>query len=239
MTDDPRTAPEEEHPSYGTIQVGRVSGRTHLFDSEAEHQNFIHVTITRASVARALASDFIHPRQQLIEIWMSEAQWAHHVSSMNLGAGTPCTLHWFGGEYLPAPPVPKSAADTFSKDMRATLREYEQHLDELDALVTKMQESPSPKKSDLNKLAHELSVVRGRFTANTKFVAEQFGEHVEESMLKARQEIEAYFVNRVQQLGLAAQDAQMPVSLPDHTRLSQELAEGNPDAWNKTEEPHE
>jgi hypothetical protein len=143
---------DEEHPSYAAISVHRVSGRRHLFMSEAVHQHFVRLAISPAVVKRNLATDWMFGlNRPFIEIDMSEAQWTHFMSSANLGNGTPCTLARLNGEAVEEPPPPRAKTDQFSEDM-------------------------------------------------------------EDTMLKARQEIEAYFVQRGLEIGLSS-GAQQPLAL--------------------------
>jgi hypothetical protein len=86
---------EEEHESFGLLQISRVqSSGSRLFGSHLErHQHYIVLTISRAKVCHGLSSDRYHPTGQLIEIALSSAQFAEAITSLNSGVGAPCTIH--------------------------------------------------------------------------------------------------------------------------------------------------
>lgn len=44
----------DKHPSYGVVNIGRVSGLRTLFRSQLQHHNWIELTISEAEVIRDL-----------------------------------------------------------------------------------------------------------------------------------------------------------------------------------------
>lgn len=227
MSDTPAISIPEtpsQHPAQAVIVVGRVSGGSYLFGSEARHQHFIHLDIHRAEVERKLADDWVHPTEKLVEVYMTESQWAHFVSSMNLGGGTQCTLRYLVGEgSIPEMPQPKSKADQFEADLKATLADYESQMGHIRERINVMLVNGKAGKGDLNWLAHEMSILHGRLASNVGFVGQQFSENVEETLIKARQEIEAYFINRAIAVGLNPQTETPPLTLPAPLTLEEDI----------------
>jgi hypothetical protein len=200
---------DEEHPSYAAISVHRVSGRRHLFMSEAVHQHFVRLAISPAVVKRNLATDWMFGlNRPFIEIDMSEAQWTHFMSSANLGNGTPCTLARLNGEAVEEPPPPRAKTEKFSADVREHLSKVLDDIKEIEALVA----SSTMGKNTSKTLTHMLDVLRSHLLTSMPFIADQFSEDMEDTMLKARQEIEAYFVQRGLEIGLSS-GAQQPLAL--------------------------
>ena len=78
------------HPAYAQIRASRVSGSTNLYASDFNHSHFMTVTISKSEHHRHLSNDWYHEKGQLIEIAMSESQWAHFISSANVGSGSQC-----------------------------------------------------------------------------------------------------------------------------------------------------
>lgn len=75
-----------KHESFGNIQVTRPSGHAKLFQSPHRHQHFISIQIRHTELIRDLSRDWTFSSGlPLIEINMSEAQWAHFVSSAGIG----------------------------------------------------------------------------------------------------------------------------------------------------------
>src|SRR3546814_5396409 len=74
------------------------------------HQNFVSIRICRSSLNRDLSNDWHYGKDQMMEVNMSEAQWATFVSSMNVGSGTPCTLASVDGQPVPGLTLPTKTA---------------------------------------------------------------------------------------------------------------------------------
>lgn len=197
-----------DHPAFGQIRASRVTTTgAGLYGSDFPHRSFLSITVTRSQLQRGLSHDRYSAREQLIEVHLSEAQWATFISSLNLGEGVPCTLDWLPGEPLPgiAPLVDKVAQ--FKAEASEDLTEAEARIDEALALVR----SGKLRKGELESL---LIQAKNHMTGGVDFVAKTFGEHVETTVENARVEIEAYVTGAVQRAGLQALGAAPPVVTP-------------------------
>ena len=95
--DSPAHNYRENHPAYAMIGASRVSqfgggGGARLFGSDFGHQHYVTISIRRASLGRSHQSEHAYGEEELIEVALSEAQWATFVSSMNVGHGVQATL---------------------------------------------------------------------------------------------------------------------------------------------------
>lgn len=97
------------HPAYGQIGASRATGNTTLYGSDFVHHQYVTIQISRSQLHRDLSHDWEFAREQLIEVKLSEAQWATFVSSMNSGSGVPCTLDHVGRERMPDIPLRREA----------------------------------------------------------------------------------------------------------------------------------
>jgi len=183
----------ESHPAFAKISAARVqgSGRV-LFDSDVLHQHTVVIRIDTAERKRELHRDWIHERKRVVELELSEAQWASFVSSMNSG-GTPATLRWTrqDGEVPQLPFQPslqasmdevRDAASRIFANVQAALAAYEEH-----------------------KTAANLRALHAAITnadGNVAFAASSLKEHVENVTAKARADIEAFVTAKATQLGL-------------------------------------
>jgi hypothetical protein len=199
------------HPSFTQIRASRVSGGAYLYGSDFEHQHYVTVSIKTSELHRGLSRDWHMDRKELIEVAMSESQWATFVSSMNVGGGVPCTMQRLGGEGIPALPKPENLASKFKEEMQATMGEIQSDIEKLIAGVDGY--GLSKKKSD--ELKKQLGILHGRMTGNTTFVASQFEEHVENVIECAKIEVNAYVVNSVTRAGLDKLGT--PISLIENT----------------------
>lgn len=92
------------HPAFAQIAASRVNGSTVLYGSDFVHYAAIRIRIHTSTQYRSLAHDRYHERENLVEVELSEAQWAHFISSLNMGSGSPCTLTSLGGKMVPGLP---------------------------------------------------------------------------------------------------------------------------------------
>ena len=82
-----------EHPSYGVISFSRTyGGEKNLFGSSIKHQNTIRMKVSHAKLERRLNEDHVYEKDKIIEVEMSEAQFAQAITSLNSAAGVPVTL---------------------------------------------------------------------------------------------------------------------------------------------------
>lgn len=203
------------HPAFGQISCARVSGKTALYGSDFIHRNFMAIRVATSSMDRTLSRDWHSERQQIIEVWLSEAQWATLVSSPNTGGGVPCTLKWTRetGE-VPGLPPPKSRADQFTQEMKDTVGDA---LGRLDKAIRKL-DSLGITKQKADQLREELQMARQEIRSNLPFVAQSFGEHVEDTIEAAKTEIHGFMQATIQRAGIAAlSGSPLPLEIEDKT----------------------
>lgn len=186
-----------EHPAFGQISVSRVSGGANLHGSDFRHQNYVTISISTARLRRSLSIH--HSDKELIEVALSEAQWATFVSSMNT-SGMPCTLMRMQGQLVPQLKQPMSNKEQFSTDVSESLDSAMAALQEATSLL---QESGlSSKKRE--EIAAKLAKAQQEISCNIDFVGTQFGKHMEKTVERAKIEIDAYAEMTVQRAGLRA-----------------------------------
>lgn len=193
----------ENHPAYTCIRANRVSGAANLYGSDFNHHHYISVTISRSEKHRHLANDWYHDKDELITVNMSESQWAHFISSLNVGSGSPCTMSRLQGQpnygIIPEIPKPKSLTDQFSKEIKKSLEDDIDALRKMAASLTG--EKPMGKKEQAE-LAKKISHMAGSIAESVGFVADQFDEHVEKTVDNAKSEINAYALRQVVETGI-------------------------------------
>ena len=175
----------DTHPAFGVIQANRVSSSPPgqvLFDSDIRHQHFVKLTISDADRERDLHRDWIYERKTLIEVWMSEAQWAQMVSSMNAGT-TSVTIRRREADWdIPGLPFDSRLEISHTETRNAAHRMME----EVKAAMAAYKE----KKSAEN--LRRLETAIRNTEANVEFAAKSLTEHSETVVAKARADIEAF-----------------------------------------------
>lgn len=188
------------HPAFGQIRASRVSGRSSLYGSDFIHNQYITVSICRSQFDRDLSRDWVHAQDELIEVKMSEAQWATFVSSLNVGGGVQCTLNHLDGESVPELPDPISRADQFGEEMKRTMKSATDTLRKCAEQVAGMGLPKGKTKTIIDSFNHAIM----QLDSNAPFVASQFEEHVEDVIESAKTEIHGHMVSLVQRAGLEA-----------------------------------
>ena len=179
----------ESHPAYAQIGASRVSGGAFLYGSDFRHQHYITITIHDSALHRSLSGDRAHGGKRLIEVALSEAQWATFVSSLNQGDGVQCTLEYTPeAGLIPAIAQPKDRKLQFSQEMAERFEIANKALRDVGTLV---EISPlSQKKKD--EIMRELTAARMNIGQNTDYVTDRFDEHMERTVEKAKSEVNAY-----------------------------------------------
>lgn len=187
------------HPAYAQISASHVTGGAYLYGSDFQHQNYVCVRISRSELNRRLSNDWPFAREELIEIAMSESQWASFVSSMNRGMGVQCTLQHINHEQIPQIPESRSTIKDFKAEGSEAARNAIKEITEVMADIEALKLSQKQKDELLRKLGR----VKDNTRSNLKFVLEQFGEHMEATVNKAKTEISAYANHLIVASGLA------------------------------------
>lgn len=202
MPKNPKDWTEERHPSWGKINVSRVSGQTNLFRSSLKHHHFISLSISKAKVVDSGgASDFLMNDEEVIEVFMSETQFARMITSIGMGSGAPCTINRMNNESVEdCPPQDRAEFVINARD-----EHLDGHEEKMRELLGKMQRMLSdkhrPTLKELGEIIHELSCYVGNFKTSHKFFREQFVEEVEGILDDAKSEIEAHILHSAGEVG--------------------------------------
>lgn len=187
------------HPAYAQISASHVSGSAYLYGSDFKHNNYVTIRIKRSELNRSLSNDWPFAREELIEVAVSESQWASFVSSMNRGEGVQCTLQRYQGKMVPQIPRIEGSLQKFRTEGAEAADEAVRAIQEMSQEIRDSKLSQKQKDHWLSRL----SFIEGRTTGNLRFVATQFGEHMENVVQKAKTEISAFAHNMIMRTGLS------------------------------------
>lgn len=185
------------HPSYATIITSRCSGsRESLFGSSIETNHYVTLKISPAELNRHLNNDWIHSKNiPIIEVIMTETQWAQVVSSVNNGDGCPCTINYMNGKKVEAPPKINKVAE-FNNEFMDSLQKLSKDMRESVADVVEILQT----KKNLNKLDRE-SIIKSmehlvaNIASSMPYVTKQFAETMEKIVLDAKSQVNAHILN--------------------------------------------
>ena len=196
---------KETHPAYGLVGFTRTfsSAKHPLFGSSIEHSNSVRLTIKRASVSRNLNSDHFFGEGNLIEVEMSQAQFAEAITSMNVDEGTPCTIRFIAGEGKIPNIESKNAGEKFSNEFNSHI---ENNCLSAKKLFSEMQELFETKKSigkgDRDELLKKFSHLIMEMDDNSKFISTQFDRQMNKTVSEAKAEVEAFVQNKLNLIAL-------------------------------------
>lgn len=205
---------KREHPAFGLIGAFRTTsggGGVSLYGSDFLHSNTIRIEIREAETHRGLSRDWNHGRRTVCEIELSEAQWATFVSSLNAGEGVPCTLRARDTDFMiPALPDPVDRIAQFRKESGDAGSEAVAAMKEA---IDKVERMGLPK-NKTKEIVDALKRTSSLLNSTLPFIAEQFGEHMETTVERAKIEVNAYATSLLQRAGVEAIAAKSPVALP-------------------------
>ena len=185
----------DKHPAYGTISLSRVScgpPGIALFNSPLYHQNIIKLAISHAEVQRDLSKDWVHSNEEIVSVYMSNAQFGRFISSTGQGSGVPCTINRLLRDSIPELDIGIGTKDTFEAEIKSSAKEatsgLRQALQKLDkALLGKVL-----RKTDIKEIANELITAAKHVDDSIPFILSQFERATDKVIQDAKTEIEAF-----------------------------------------------
>ena len=206
----------ETHPSFGMIGINRqtCTPGAKLFASPLLHPQIISLTIRKCEVDRNLSKYWFHGGEEIIEVLMSENQFAEFVCGMNVGDGVPCTIAHVNGEQMGKPPL-----DEERKKFEVELREHVESIsNDLAALLKKAKavlDMPGPVKSpDKKEMLELIRRAHQQANSNLPFILQQLRERMEKVVTSAKNDFEAFVAHHMRQTGAHAITQETPSSAP-------------------------
>ena len=198
-----RKGVKRSHPSYALLRFSKVSGQANLFESEINHQHYISMTISTADVNEEDSYRSYSPKEQLIEISMSEMQFSRAITSMNYASGVPVTLHRIEGNLLPEPPMKKSELELHRDRLD---RVKDQIRDVVDNPLSKLREWRENKKrptlKEMDQLIHDMECLRNNAGSNAEFAHTLLQEAMEDQVAASKTELDGYIRHAITSAGL-------------------------------------
>jgi hypothetical protein len=198
MTDDSKTI---EHPSFGYIRASRVSGHATLFDSAIRHHHYVEVTIGTATQELHRGETHVHGRDELLQVAMSEAQFATFITSMNVGWGAPCTLTRMDGKSVPPPPADINTRQTFENHVKekadgiaTSMTDALETLGEIETGKRKLN------KGEVIQAKQQVETALRELVSNMPYLLHTFAEQMETLTERAKADINAYAIMAGQRL---------------------------------------
>lgn len=161
--------------------------------------------IQRAS----LVDGYPHPRESIVEVAFSLAQWGAFVSSVG-GVGAPCTINRLGGERVDPVPFASRFEDSLS-EIKAAAGEAMGPVNDRLTAVQALFDSGAGKKA-MREALRSLSYAVQSAPANLEFAGTQLVEHAETVVASVKADISSMASNSgtTTALGLAEASEHLP-----------------------------
>lgn len=195
-----------KHPSYGTLAFNRrTGGATSLFGSSIEHRDTIAMTLYHADITRKLHNDSIYGYAKIAEVEMSYSQFAEAITSMGIGTGIPVTIRWTekDGKIPPCDFVSKrnQFANEFKEKRKKVMEESQQIINDVAELF---EQKKNLTKADRIMVLDKLWELSQDIGCNLDFIADQFDEQMDRTVMEAKGEVEAFCQNKIHAIASAA-----------------------------------
>jgi len=199
-----------KHESYALIGFSRQSSNINhsLFGSSIKHSNTISLKIKRAEKRRDLNRDWYHANEQLIEVEMSQTQFAEAITSMNIGDGQPCTLRYIGINKMEDPPDESKRLE-FEKEFDKKAKLVGENAQTL-AADLRMHLINKGTRKELKEISVRLNNIVMQLQQNMPFIQSSFNEAMDKTVTEAKGEVEAFVQNRITSLGIEGLKNQLP-----------------------------
>lgn len=154
--------------------------------------------LKEGTVARDLNEDWYFGGPGIVEVEMSQSQFAELITSMNMGSGVPCTIKFIKGKgRIPEP-------DFINKREQIT-NEFKERMDDKKASVNKIYEEiktlfdtkKSIGKGDRAAILRKIHSITNGLSSEANFMFCQFQEQMDKTITQAKGEIEAFAQNRI------------------------------------------
>ena len=195
------------HPSYGLISFNRTysSGANALFGSSIKHHNPIRMVISHAEMDRGLNKDWYHSRGRIVEIEMSQSQFADAITSFNQGDGVPCTILFTERDGR----IPEckfiNKTEQFRNEFREQLTDTESGLADCIKEVKDIFDSKKNlTKEDRKNILNALEKAKMNVSCNADFVYNSFAEQMDKTVKESKGEIESFMQNKIQNFAAMA-----------------------------------
>lgn len=202
------TSEAPRHPAAALISINRMHGTpTPLFRSPVKVGDVICLSISRAHESHnGIHSGGVYDEGlPIVEVWMSEVQFAEAITRLNHGVGVPCTLRRIEREVIE---LPKEVHQTEAGRIRAAFkRQVKEQMASIEARrerIMELLERGGVGKARAKEVKSELNDLIRMFVDSAPFVMERFEEEVHAVVAEAKTEVAAYTEARIREIGLGA-----------------------------------
>lgn len=194
---------ETSHPAYGCVVLTRQhsGGGQAMFGTSLLSETVISLKVCEATGKRRHHGDHHSPGKPIVEVRMTEAQFATFVSSMSVGEGTPCTIARMGYDFVPTIP-PHDPLENSKREAREAGAAILSNLKSLRGKIAAgIQGLSKTRQADL---LTEIDGAIKEASDGMPFILDQYAAHMGELTEEAKIAANGYVQNMVRSLGMEA-----------------------------------
>ena len=176
-----------------------------LFGSSIEHSNVIIMELKHADIERGLNRDWVYGKSPIVEIEMSYSQFAEAITSFGQGNGIPCTIRYTEKDGKIPPCDFVSKREQFTGEFK---EQTDKAMEKSKELINEVAELFSSKKTltkaDKENILKKLNMLNYDIGSNIGFIADQFNEQMDKTVMEAKGEIESFCQNKINAIASAS-----------------------------------
>ncbi len=206
----PMDGVRDSHPCFATAGFHKVSGGHPLFGSVVNHEHgHVSFTVHQCERYHSYSTDkYFNKGAPLIEIAMTESQFANLMTNWNMGEGTPVTLKHItdGDRRVSVPQLPVEheseavrAEVEFKEKLKQTHVKFEESKRELLEILDK---KGAINKKDRNQIRGIVTTLERWFKDSAPYSVHTFVECADRTVSKAKVEIESFVTRLIHKTGL-------------------------------------
>ncbi len=205
---------KDEHPSFGMMSISRYSSShdEEFFGSSITQNGGIIINIGHGSVSRKYNKDYFFMEDTVLELKMSNTQFAELITNLNNGGGLPCTITRLNGKRIEGEPI-QNKRKQFVNDFKESMKTEAERLEILNECISELEDKGRAGKNDIKALRQRFNSAKQQIESNIPFVAKSFNEQMDKTVKEAKGEIEGYLQNKIQHLGIESLKEQFNVKL--------------------------
>lgn len=192
------------HESFGILKIFKTNGGSKsLFGSNMKHDTTIRVSIYQGEERRNNTNTrYEDIGNSIIDIEMSQMQFASAITNLNNGCGTPVTIRKVGNtktEDCPFKNKREDLEDKFEKYMK-TISDKTFNMDERISEIINSKNSLN--KNDKKEILGIILNLKMELMSNIPYIQQNFNEQIEETIIEAKNEMETFLYNKLGELKL-------------------------------------
>jgi hypothetical protein len=197
----------EKHPAYAQLSFSRRTSTKNssdtLYGSAIRHQNTITMYVYPSKKYTSNYTErYFAERKPYIEVEMSESQFSEAITTLNIGSGVPVTLRSLKGEIIPKcqeETIQEKTQNDLNQQLSQLANSLTKYQKEIDDILTK---KGNIKVADRKKLKNVYTHFIQEISSNLPFLSECMQEALDKNVAAAKSDVEAFFTNTINKLGL-------------------------------------